>query len=114
MRVVTAHKSSHLLRVIVTGVLFHSSITTGGVNAYEYPARAILFICSIADLHRAIGPIYPTFEEPFTIANRPMMSGGIPANSGADIRIIPVRAGGRFALAPVWPCDRSGSSPVHR
>jgi len=85
MRVVTAHKSSHLFRVIVTGVASHSSNTPCGVNAIEYAARAISFIRSIADEHEAIGPFDPTFEVPFTTANVGVVSGGVAVNTVADL-----------------------------
>ena len=85
MRVVTAHKSSHLFRVIVTGVASHSSNTPGGVNAIEYAAKAISFIRSIADEHRASGPFDPTFEVPFTTANVGVVSGGVAVNTVADL-----------------------------
>ena len=85
MRVVTAHKSSHLFRVVVTGVASHSSNTPGGVNAIEYAAKAISFIRSIADEHRAIGPFDPTFEVPFTTANVGVVSGGVAVNTVADL-----------------------------
>ena len=85
MRVVTAHKSSHLFRVIVTGVASHSSNTPGGVNAIEYASKAISFIRSIADEHRAIGPFDPTFEVPFTTANVGVVSGGVAVNTVADL-----------------------------
>ena len=85
MRVVTAHKSSHLFRVIVIGVASHSSNTPGGVNAIEYAAKAISFIRSIADEHRVIGPFDPTFEVPFTTANVGVVSGGVAVNTVADL-----------------------------
>jgi len=85
MRVVTAHKSSHLFRVTVTGVASHSSNTPGGVNAIEYAAKAIAFIRSIADEHRAIGPFDSTFEVPFTTANVGVVSGGVAVNTVADL-----------------------------
>ena len=84
MRVVTAHKSSHLFRVTVTGLASHSSNTPGGVNAIEYAAKAIAFIRSIADEHRAIGPFDSTFEVPFTTANVGVVSGGVAVNTVAD------------------------------
>ena len=85
MRVVTAHKSSHLFRVTVTGVASHSSNTPGGVNAIEYAAKAILFIRSIADEHRAVGPFDSTFEVPFTTANIGVVRGGVAVNTVADL-----------------------------
>lgn len=85
MRPVTAHKSSHLFRVAITGLAAHSSNTPGGVNAIEYAAKAVTFIRSIADEHRSAGPFDPTFEVPFTTANVGVISGGIAVNTVADL-----------------------------
>ena len=84
MRPVSAHKSSQLFRVTVTGIAAHSSMTSTGVNAIEYAARAIAFIRSIADEHRLSGPFDKTFVVPYTTANVGVVSGGAAVNTVAE------------------------------
>ncbi len=84
MRPVSAHKSSQLFRVTVTGIAAHSSMTSTGVNAIEYAARAIAFIRSIADDHRLEGPFDETFVVPYTTANVGVVSGGAAVNTVAE------------------------------
>ena len=84
MRAVSAHKSSQLYRVTVSGIAAHSSMTSTGVNAIEYAARAIAFIRSIADEHRLSGPFDETFVVPYTTANVGVVSGGAAVNTVAD------------------------------
>lgn len=84
MRPVSAHKSSQLFRVTVSGVAAHSSMTSTGVNAIEYAARAIAAIRSLADEHRLSGPFDPTFVVPYTTANVGVVSGGAAVNTVAE------------------------------
>jgi acetylornithine deacetylase len=84
MRPVSAHKSSQLYRVSVTGIAAHSSMTSTGVNAIEYAARAIAFIRSLADEHRLSGPFDETFVVPYTTANVGVVSGGAAVNTVAE------------------------------
>ncbi|MBG6214777.1 acetylornithine deacetylase [Cryobacterium sp. CAN_C3] len=84
MRAVSAHKSSHLYRVIFTGLASHSSNTPNGVNAIEYAARAISFIRQIADEHQAEGPFDVRFEVPHTTANVGVIEGGVAVNTVAE------------------------------
>lgn len=84
MRPVSAHKSSQLYRVSVTGIAAHSSMTSTGVNAIEYASRAISFIRSIADEHRLSGPFDETFVVPYTTANVGVVSGGAAVNTVAE------------------------------
>jgi acetylornithine deacetylase len=84
MRPVSAHKSSYLYRVSVTGLASHSSNTPNGVNAIEYAARAIAFIRQIADEHRLEGPFDASFEVPYTTANVGVIAGGVAVNTVAD------------------------------
>jgi acetylornithine deacetylase len=84
MRPVSAHKSSQLFRVTVTGIAAHSSMTSTGVNAIEYAARAIAFIRSLADEHRLSGPFDKTFVVPYTTANVGVVSGGAAVNTVAE------------------------------
>ncbi|MDQ0755090.1 acetylornithine deacetylase [Arthrobacter sp. B3I4] len=84
MRPVSAHKSSQLFRVTVTGIAAHSSMTSTGVNAIEYAARAIAFIRSVADEHRLGGPFDETFVVPYTTANVGVVSGGAAVNTVAE------------------------------
>ena len=84
MHPVSAHKSSQLFRVTVTGIAAHSSMTSTGVNAIEYAARAIAFIRSLADEHRLSGPFDDTFVVPYTTANVGVVSGGAAVNTVAE------------------------------
>ncbi|MDQ0848781.1 acetylornithine deacetylase [Arthrobacter sp. B3I9] len=84
MRPVSAHKSSQLYRVTVSGIAAHSSMTSTGVNAIEYAARAIAFIRSLADEHRLTGPFDQTFVVPYTTANVGVVSGGAAVNTVAE------------------------------
>jgi acetylornithine deacetylase len=84
MRPVSAHKSSQLFRVTVSGIAAHSSMTSTGVNAIEYAARAIAFIRSLADEHRLSGPFDETFVVPYTTANVGVVSGGAAVNTVAE------------------------------
>lgn len=84
MRPVSAHKSSYLYRVSITGIASHSSNTPNGVNAIEYAARAIAFIRQIADEHRLQGPFDASFEVPYTTANVGVIVGGVAVNTVAD------------------------------
>ena len=84
MRAVSAHKSSQLYRVTVSGIAAHSSMTSTGVNAIEYAARAIAFIRSVADEHRLSGPFDETFVVPYTTANVGVVSGGAAVNTVAE------------------------------
>lgn len=84
MRPVSAHKSSQLYRVTVSGIAAHSSMTSTGVNAIEYAARAIAFIRSLADEHRLSGPFDKTFVVPYTTANVGVVSGGAAVNTVAE------------------------------
>lgn len=84
MRAVSAHKSSQLFRVSVTGKAAHSSMTPVGVNAIEYAARAITFIRSMTDEFQASGPYDESFIVPYTTANVGMVSGGAAPNIVAE------------------------------
>ncbi|MDJ0322074.1 acetylornithine deacetylase [Pseudarthrobacter sp. PS3-L1] len=84
MRAVSAHKSSQLFRVSVSGVAAHSSMTTTGVNAIEYAARSIAFIRSLADERRLSGPFDETFVVPYTTANVGLVAGGAAVNTVAE------------------------------
>jgi acetylornithine deacetylase len=84
MRAVSAHKSSQLYRVTVTGLAAHSSMTSTGVNAIEYAARFIAFIRSLADEHRLSGPYDENFIVPYTTANVGTVSGGAAVNTVAE------------------------------
>ena len=84
MRPVSAHKSSQLYRVSVSGIAAHSSMTSTGVNAIEYAARSIAFIRSLADEHRLSGPFDASFEVPYTTANVGVVSGGAAVNTVAE------------------------------
>lgn len=84
MRPVSAHKSSQLFRVTVTGIAAHSSMTSTGVSAIEYAARSIAFIRSLADEHRLSGPFDETFVVPYTTANVGVVSGGAAVNTVAE------------------------------
>ncbi len=84
MRPVSAHKSSQLFRVSVSGIAAHSSMTPTGVNAIEYAARSIAFIRSLADEHRLSGPFDDTFVVPYTTANVGLVSGGAAVNTVAE------------------------------
>lgn len=85
MGAVTAHKSSHLYRVSITGLAAHSSNTPAGVNAIEFAAKAVSFIRGVADDHRANGPFDESFEVPFTTANVGVIAGGVAVNTVADL-----------------------------
>ena len=84
MRPVSAHKSSQLYRVSVSGIAAHSSMTSTGVNAIEYAARSIAFIRSLADEHRLSGPFDESFVVPYTTANVGVVSGGAAVNTVAE------------------------------
>ena len=84
MRAVTAHKSSQLYRVSVTGLAAHSSMTSTGVNAIEYAARSIAFIRSLADEYRLSGPFDESFVVPYTTANVGVVAGGAAVNTVAE------------------------------
>jgi acetylornithine deacetylase len=84
MRAVSAHKSSQLYRVSVTGLAAHSSMTSTGVNAIEYAARSIAFIRSLADEHRRSGPYDESFVVPYTTANVGVVAGGAAVNTVAE------------------------------
>ena len=84
MRPVSAHKSSQLYRVTVSGIAAHSSMTSTGVNAIEYAARSIAFIRSLADEHRLSGPFDESFVVPYTTANVGVVSGGAAVNTVAE------------------------------
>jgi len=84
MHPVSAHKSSQLYRVTVSGIAAHSSMTSTGVNAIEYAARSIAFIRSLADEHRLSGPFDETFVVPYTTANVGVVSGGAAVNTVAE------------------------------
>lgn len=84
MRPVSAHKSSQLYRVSVSGIAAHSSMTTTGVNAIEYAARSIAFIRSLADEYRLSGPFDESFVVPYTTANVGIVSGGAAVNTVAE------------------------------
>jgi acetylornithine deacetylase len=84
MRPVSAHKSSQLYRVSVSGIAAHSSMTSTGVNAIEYAARSIAFIRSLADEHRLSGPFDESFVVPYTTANVGVVGGGAAVNTVAE------------------------------
>ena len=63
----------------------HPSRTLHRGRADEHAAKAISFIRSIADEHRAVGPFDSTFEVPFTTANVGVVSGGVAVNTVADL-----------------------------
>lgn len=84
MRAVSAHKSSQLYRVSVSGVAAHSAMTSTGVNAVEYAARAITFIRGLADEHRISGPFDESFVVPYTTANVGVVAGGAAVNTVAE------------------------------
>ncbi|MEC5191476.1 MULTISPECIES: acetylornithine deacetylase [unclassified Arthrobacter] len=84
MHPVSAHKSSQLYRVSVSGIAAHSAMTSTGVNAIEYAARSIAFIRSLADEHRLSGPFDATFVVPYTTANVGVVSGGAAVNTVAE------------------------------
>ncbi len=84
MRAVSAHKSSQLYPVSVTGVAAHSSMTSTGVNAIEYGARSIAFIRSLADEHRVSGPFDESFAVPYAPANVGTVAGGAAVNTVAN------------------------------
>jgi acetylornithine deacetylase len=84
MRAVSAHKSSQLYRVTVSGLAAHSSMTSTGVNAIEYAARSIAFIRSLADEYRLDGPYDGSFVVPYTTANVGLVAGGAAVNTVAE------------------------------
>jgi acetylornithine deacetylase len=84
MRVIAAHKSSNLFRLVFTGVATHSSLTPSGVNAIEYAAKAINFIRFLADEHKANGPFNHDFDVPFTTASVGLINGGVAVNTVPD------------------------------
>lgn len=84
MRAVSAHKSSQLYRVTVSGLAAHSSMTSTGVNAIEYAARAIAFTRSLADEYRLSGPYDESFAVPYTTSNVGVVAGGAAVNTVAE------------------------------
>jgi acetylornithine deacetylase len=88
MRVITAHKSINLMELTVHGVAAHSSLTPQGVNAIEYAARAIVFIRSLAEEFRRLGPYDEAYEVPYTTASVNLVDGGTAGNIIADRCIV--------------------------
>jgi acetylornithine deacetylase len=84
MRVTTAHKSINLMELTVQGVAAHSSLTTAGVNAIEYAARAIAFVRSLAEEFKAQGPYDEGYDVPYTTASVNLVNGGTAGNIVAD------------------------------
>jgi acetylornithine deacetylase len=84
MRVIAAHKSANVVELIFSGRSAHSSLTSDGVNAIEYAAKAITAIRDIADSRRADGPFDSAYRVPWTTAGVNLVSGGIASNTVPD------------------------------
>ena len=85
MAPVTAHKGINAYKCIVTGRAAHSSQTRQAVNAAEYAARLIVFICDLADRLEADGAHDKAFDVPFTTAATCLVRGGIAINVIPDL-----------------------------
>lgn len=84
MRVVAAHKSMTVIRIILTGVAAHSSLTPSGVNAIEYGARLVTYARERAQSWREHGPFDPLYDVAHTTCSVNTISGGIAQNTVPD------------------------------
>lgn len=84
MRVIRGHKSVNLVRVSLTGVAAHSSLTPQGVNAIEHAARIIRFAREQADRWRTDGPFDDAFPVAWTTGSLNLVRGGIASNTVPD------------------------------
>lgn len=85
MRAITGHKSISIVDLTFHGVAAHSSLTTHGVNAIEYAARAIDHVRAMAAEWQEHGPFDPAYALPFSTASVNLVSGGIAANTVPDL-----------------------------
>lgn len=81
MQPIVAHKGINIYRCCVTGHAAHSSLTPNGVNAIEYAARLICFICDLMGEFRSKGPFDAFFDVPFTTGQTGQISGGNAINT---------------------------------
>lgn len=84
MRVVAAHKSMTVIRIILAGVAAHSSLTPNGVNAIEYGARLVTYARKRAQSWREQGPFDPLYDVAHTTCSVNTISGGIAQNTVPD------------------------------
>lgn len=84
MQVVAAHKSMTVMRIVLSGVAAHSSLTPSGVNAIEYGARLITYARDRAQSWRERGPFDPLYAVPYTTCSVNTISGGIAQNTVPD------------------------------
>jgi acetylornithine deacetylase len=80
MQVMTAHKGIRLYRCRVRGLEAHSSLAPSAVNAIEYAARMVAFVCNLAEEAQTKGPRDATFSVPFTTMQTGMIAGGTAPN----------------------------------
>ncbi|MBI2316167.1 MAG: M20/M25/M40 family metallo-hydrolase, partial [Betaproteobacteria bacterium] len=80
MQVMTGHKGIRLYRCRVRGAEAHSSLAPHAVNAIEYAARMVAFICGLAEEARTSGPQDASFSVPFTTMQTGMIAGGTAPN----------------------------------
>jgi len=80
MDVVTAHKGKETVEVTFHGKAAHSSLTSHGVNAIEYMAKAINKVREIADRLKASGPRDALYDVAYSTAQTGLASGGSASN----------------------------------
>lgn len=80
MQVMTGHKGIRLYRCRVRGAEAHSSLAPSAVNAIEFAARLVTFICSLAEEAQTAEPRDATFSVPFTTMQTGMIAGGTAPN----------------------------------
>lgn len=84
MRVIAAHKSMTVVRLVLEGIAAHSSLTPNGVNTIEHGARLVSYARGLADSWRADGPFDAAYVVPHTTLSVNMISGGIAQNTVPD------------------------------
>ena len=81
MRVIRAHKSSHVIDIAFHGVAAHSSLTPQGCNAIHHAASLIGFVDDLARRWRDEGPYDEGYVVPYTTIGVNVIDGGIAGNT---------------------------------
>lgn len=80
MRMIRGHKSINVVKVTLTGVAAHSSLTTQGVNAVEHAAEVVSFWRRRCERWRSEGPFDDAYPIAYTTGSVNLIAGGTGVN----------------------------------
>ena len=80
MHVVTGHKGKRSYIARITGSEAHSSLAPRAINAVEFGARLVNYLCMMADRFATEGPFDETYDIPHTTVHTGVMNGGTALN----------------------------------